>query len=77
MKYVQKRDTQLLTQKHIPVLHAKRLQEAMACFSRKISNAQQREGLKSVRLVITSKKTGNKYEQKERCTLNSETIIKC
>ena len=69
MKYVQKKDTQLLTPKHIPVLLAKRLQEAMACFSRKILNAQQREGLKSVRLVITSKRDGQQIRAKRKMYL--------
>ena len=46
------------------MLLAKKLQEATAYFRRKISNAQQREGLKSARAVVRSKRYGEQKREK-------------
>ena len=52
MKHVLEKDTQLLTHKRIPVLPARKSQEAMDSSKQKIFNEQQNEVHKNVRVAF-------------------------
>ena len=52
MKYVLEKDTHLRTHRRIPVLLAKKLQEAIDCLKQQIFNRQRNEERKNVRAAL-------------------------